>query len=268
MILDSAAISERLLFWPALPLIAAQGLWLKRRALRFASAPGVTSGSIGCGPELRVLALGDSIIAGVGAVSLDQALPGRFAAALAAVCSSTVFWQAHGRSGADAGTLQRELLGLVSTRNEPVDLVLISTGVNDVTGLRRSRVFRRDLHHFITGLRDRLPNCRLVFAAVPPLDAFPLLPQPLRGLLGLRARTLDRVLIEVAGRYHNVMHVAAPFRPQPSRFCADGFHPDAATLAEWGRYLAARCVDTWPELGGKRWPDAVDAATFRGDALG
>ena len=71
-------------FWLSLPLSAMQGLWLRKTAIRLPEASGSRRGVSGSGERLHLLALGDSIIAGVGTGRIDYSLPVQFADALAA----------------------------------------------------------------------------------------------------------------------------------------------------------------------------------------
>jgi hypothetical protein len=57
---------SRLAFWLMLPVTAVQGLWLRRRATRLPGAMGDRRGVSGEGADFHLLALGDSIIDGVG----------------------------------------------------------------------------------------------------------------------------------------------------------------------------------------------------------
>lgn len=242
------------LFWSGLPVIAAQGLWLRKRAYRAAEAPGPRQGiahpEIQAGadrPALKLRALGDSIIAGVALDSSAEALPAQLAAALAGRTGRAVNWQALGRNGANAGqALQaaRETLAL----SHDTDLVLISTGVNDVTGLRRRQSFAHDLTELIVWLTHQAPTVRILLCATPPLDAFPLLPSPLRDLLSLRARQFDAIVAAVAASSSACLHAPMPFKPQPHGFAKDGFHPNAASVAQWADWLAEQVLIRWPDL--------------------
>jgi len=78
------AMRYRLLFWALLPVTAAQGLWLTRRATRLPGAAGAREGSVGNGPDYHLLAVGDSIIDGVGTGCREASLPVQFATALGA----------------------------------------------------------------------------------------------------------------------------------------------------------------------------------------
>ena len=64
------------------PLFALQALWVVARAERLPEPPGPRSGVGGDGPDLRLLILGDSSAAGVGAERQEDALSGQLAARL------------------------------------------------------------------------------------------------------------------------------------------------------------------------------------------
>ena len=81
-----------------------------------------------------------------------------------------------------------------------------------------------------------------VFAALPPLHRFPLLPQPLRHVLGADARRHDRALAQWAGRrgraHGDVSHVPIAFDLGVESMAADGFHPGAPVYAACVQALA------------------------------
>jgi hypothetical protein len=58
------------------PLLLAQGLYVRRKTPLLPEPPGARSGFAGTGRLLRVLILGDSAAAGVGAASQLSALSG------------------------------------------------------------------------------------------------------------------------------------------------------------------------------------------------
>jgi len=134
---------RRLAFWALLPLSVPQGLLLRRNAPRFPPAAGPHVGSCGAGPALDLLAIGDSIVAGVGAPTVAQALPGQVARALAQQSGRRVCWHAAGRIGLDARAIKRDLSPLIPPA--AFDAIVVSAGVNDVTALKRSWRWREDL---------------------------------------------------------------------------------------------------------------------------
>jgi lysophospholipase L1-like esterase len=229
----------RMLFWLLLPLVVVQGLGVRRRALRFAAPEGATAGqapSTDDRPPLRLLALGDSIVAGVGAGSADNALAGATGRALAALTGRTVHWQGLGRIGAGIADLHRHLLPALA--DTAFDCVVISIGVNDITRLRRSGAWARRLARLLDRLRARDPAAIIVMAGMPPLHGFPLLPVPLRGILGMRARSFSRAARHVLAGRPGMAFVPLDFDPQADAFSPDGFHPGPESYAALGRALA------------------------------
>jgi len=226
----------RLLFWLALPVIAIQGTWLKFRAPRFPPAAGPVSGSTGQGAVLRLHAIGDSIVAGVGAATTMEALPALLATALANKFGRQVRWNASGQSGARSERILTELVPQLP--EAPADVVFISTGVNDVTGLKSTRHWRRQLNALWDALHKYSPDAVLLIAGLPPMHIFPLLPQPLRAVIGMRARTFDAIVAELAGQREYCLFVPTRFDPGAGKFSDDGYHPSEASYRVWAEKLA------------------------------
>lgn len=239
---------ERAAFHALLPAIAWQGLRLRRTALRAPAAAGPAQGVVGRGLPLRLLGLGDSIIAGVGIDLLENALPGRTAAALARLGGQEVHWRAAGASGLRA----RQVADLIPQQpaDERVDVVLVSVGVNDVTGIGSTRRWRRDLSRVLDAIHAVHAGALLVFAGLPPMDHFPLLPQPLRAAMGIRARTFDAIARELAAARAWVLHHPTIIDPARDAFAADGFHPGPEACARWGEALAQAVLERLRGPGG------------------
>lgn len=231
------ALLHRLLFWTLLPVTAAQGLQLARQATRLPGAAGAREGATGNGPDYYLLAMGDSIIEGVGTGLRQASLPVQFATALATRGGRRVHWRVAGASGYGI----REVLGLLDglPQETRADLVLLSVGVNDVTGLSSTRQWRCNLQTLFSRILERWPAAEVLFAGLPPMARFPLPPQPLRFALGLRASTLDRIAREVAASHPRVTHVPTRIDPRRHDFCEDGFHPSADSCTAWASELAA-----------------------------
>jgi lysophospholipase L1-like esterase len=228
---------RRAALWFLLPVSTVQGLWLRRSALRLPGAPGDRTGSAGAGEPLHLLAIGDSIIDGVGIARFEDSLPAQFARELSTQQGRKVVWRAEGRTGYSIADILERLESLdAGTR---ADLVLVSAGVNDVTALSSTRHWRQCLVVLLDGLSGRWPGARLIFLGLPPMEQFPLPPQPLRATLGMRAATLDRIAAGVIAGYPGAMHVPTTISPSDHSFCEDGFHPSAESCTLWARELAA-----------------------------
>ncbi|HET7229768.1 MAG TPA: SGNH/GDSL hydrolase family protein [Longimicrobium sp.] len=226
--------------FPLLPVLFAQGRGVRRRTPRLPDAAGPAEGVFpGAEPALRLLVLGESTVAGIGAATHQTALTGHVAAALAWRTGRAVRWRAAGRSGANA----RQAAELVDALPiDPVDAVVISLGVNDTLRLRPPRMWAADVARLIGLIRERVGPAPVLLSPVPPIHSFPALPQPLRAIFGARARLLDAALARLPARVPNVAHVPLWVNPAPHLFCADGFHPSEEGYVAIGGRLAEEMV--------------------------
>lgn len=221
--------------WTLGPLLLAQGRRVRRVTPVLPEPPGPREGEAGEGPLLRLLVLGDSAGAGVGAGSQEEALTGRIVAGLRG--RYRVRYRLVARTGATTASTLRLL-----ERAEPfaVDAAVTSLGVNDVTGdvgVARFLALQARLHAL---LRERF-GARLVLASgLPPMDRFPALPQPLRWYLGARARELDRALAAALPDGRGAEYLAVAGELDAAHMAADGFHPGPAVYAAWGAAAAGR----------------------------
>lgn len=224
--------------WPLLPVALAQGLWLRGRVPRLPEAAGPREGlAAGDGTPLRLLVLGESTVAGVGAPTQEQALAAQLARALATRTGRPVQWQALGKNGVTASATQTLLVGRLQP--EPQDVVLLVLGVNDTLALRRPGRWTTDLRRLIAAVRERVGPASVFLAAVPPMGEFPALPAPLRIVLGARARVLDQAAARLAYRLPEVHHAPLSGRLERDFFCHDGLHPSPAGYRVWAESLAA-----------------------------
>ena len=156
---------KNLLFWCAFPFLIPQALYVRRTAPRFSPAAGPTNGAVGKGRPVRLLAIGDSIVAGVGAATLDKALVGRTASELASTCDIRVTWEAIGANGYDADRILTHLMPKLS--GEAYDFIVVSVGVNDVTGLTPVRRWRRSINASLDVLQQHSPSAIIAVAGLP-----------------------------------------------------------------------------------------------------
>jgi lysophospholipase L1-like esterase len=215
------------------PLLLAQGLRVRRTAMRLPEPPGPRSGTAGSGPPLRLLVAGDSAAAGVGAASQDEGLVGAIVRALDA--RFRVSWEVRAQTGLRTAQVLRRL---ESAPAASFDVAVLSLGVNDVTGGTRSADFVAQQRRLAGLLQARYAVRLTVLTGLPPMHAFPALPQPLRWVLGERARAFTRLLESVAESAPGCV-VLTPRLPLDTRYIAvDGYHPGPLAYAEWGREVA------------------------------
>jgi hypothetical protein len=226
-----------------LPLLVAQARATRRGAPVLPEADGPREGRVGDGAAaLRLL------IAGV--AHQDQALAGHLTRELHRHTSAAVHWSLHARSGYTTRRVH-ELL-----REAPlvsVDVAMIVTGVNDVieqVPAQRALRQRAALADWLLG--DGLAE-HVVFAPLPPLHRFSILPEPLRRVVGEDARRHDEAIACWAATQSRVTHVPVDVELDPSALAADGFHPGEPVYRCCGSAFAAHIATrVWPTLQEKR----------------
>jgi lysophospholipase L1-like esterase len=183
------------------------------------------------GTGRRVVWLGDSTAAGVGASAAPGALPSQVEDGLGAADASLAVLAVSGSRAADVRADQvPKVAGL-----RP-DLVLISVGANDTIHLTGRGAFRRNYEELV---RELPPGVPVVLLGVPDMGAIPRFAQPLRAVTGWRGRTLDAEVRGVAAAtgafYADIAGPTGPsFRRHPGRyFAADEFHPSDAGYRLW-----------------------------------
>ncbi len=237
-----------------IPLVVPQALRVRRTAPRFAAATGQDAGTAGPGsalPSLRLLAIGDSIVAGVGAGTTQYALAASTASALSRLTARQVVWHAQGKIGAGVATVREQILPSIDLPD--INYVIVSVGVNDITSLQRSRRWAGGLGRLLDDLRIKFPHALIALAGIPPLEGFPLLPFPLSKVFGLRGRTFTALARREVAKRPNMMLIPLDFDPRPEKFSEDGFHPSQASYGEFGEVLARGLV-------GRSIPSATTSA--------
>jgi lysophospholipase L1-like esterase len=226
-----------------LPVLAAQGKRVRASALRLPEASGERHGVMGAGEvKLRVLIVGDSSAAGVGVATQAEALAGQLAQALAARSAAAVGWQLVAHTGA---TARDACEALREARLAPADLLVTALGVNDVVAQTRASRFLAALDELHALAAARAGITHAWHCGLPPMGRFPLLPQPLRWVMGHDAARLDRALARHLAGQPGRLHLPLP-QPEsgvdaapPSGWMAhDGFHPGPLGYRRWGEQVA------------------------------
>ncbi len=220
------------------PVLLAQGRRVRRTVPVLPEAEGPREGDSGSGPLLRLLILGDSAAAGVGARTQDEALSGQLAVSLAP--TFRLRWKLLAFTGATTTDMLDHLQGLPA---EAFDVVVTSLGVNDVTGRVSLAAWRRAQQELIAVLQARFGARHILLSGLPPMHRFPALPQPLRWYVGSRARDFNRALASVAASRPGCEFLALGHEMMDtSAMAGDGFHPGPPIYALWAREATRRIV--------------------------
>jgi len=215
------------------PVLFAQGLVTRRTVPKLPEPPGARDGTDGNGPPLRLLILGDSAAAGVGASHQDEALLGQIVSRLAG--DFQVTWSLRAKTG---NTTDAVLSSLKAQPSQQFDVAVTSLGVNDVTAMVGRARWRRQQAELRSILREKFKVETLLISGLPPLHGFPALPQPLRWVLGTRATQLNHDVERDVAAECDADFLSLRFTADTSLMASDGFHPGPGIYAQWAERVA------------------------------
>ncbi|MBP5991576.1 MAG: SGNH/GDSL hydrolase family protein [Piscinibacter sp.] len=230
------------------PLLVAQAMATRRRAPVLPEAEGAREGRVGEGERLALLIVGDSSAAGVGVATQEEALAGHLTRTLASEAQRRVSWQLVARSGI---TTAQALELVRQVRPMPAEIAVAVLGVNDVIDQVSAARAVQQRAALADWLRQAAGVRHVVFAPLPPVHRFPLLPQPLRHVMGADARAHDEAVARWAATRDDVSHVPIEWQLGPEHMAPDGFHPGEPVYRAIGealaRFIAQRLIT--PEAG-------------------
>jgi lysophospholipase L1-like esterase len=229
------------------PVLLAQGRRVRRTALRLAEAAGERSGLVvveSAEPELKLLFVGDSTMAGVGVKHQSAALASQVASILANRLIRSVRWQLVAKSGVNTGQALEFLNGRELL---PADVLVTALGTNDVTSQRKPYQFISDYEALVDALLKRVGARFAVISGLPPLHLTPATPQPLRWYLGRYAHLLDEGLQRWIAPQRNVAYVSLQWASNPQDMAVDGYHPGEKQYRMWANLVAEKIATLLPK---------------------
>ncbi len=215
------------------PHAALQAMHVKKTAMVLPEPEGKRIGQSGVGKDISLLVLGDSSAAGVGVSNQNDALTGQLVSELAE--DHRVSWQLIAQSGATTGWAREVLL-----QENPLNaqFVVVALGVNDVKNGVPLRVWQARIQQVLDLLADRHGASGIYWSALPPMGRFPLLPDPLRQLLGQRSDRFDAALRGLLERHPAGRHLPLDLDLDESHMASDGFHPGPLIYKQWAQKAA------------------------------
>jgi lysophospholipase L1-like esterase len=220
------------------PLLLLQAIAVRLKVLRLPEPDGKRSGHCGDdkgdGNELSLLIAGDSAAAGVGVTKQAQAISGQLTTNLAE--KHQVNWLLVARTGFTSSDLIAELTALPS---QQFNYVLISVGVNDVTGLTRAKQWSKNIATIAHILKTKFGAPKVIFSSVPPMEKFKAIPFPLNFFLGKRANKLNELMIKTLEPTGNNIVLKFDLAFKPEFLAKDGVHPSELAYSVWAQQVAS-----------------------------
>lgn len=228
-------VFSRVAALPLAPLLLVQARQARRTIPQLPDAAQPWRGSLPGADLIRLLVLGDSTAAGVGADTQDDALPGSLAREFGDRFDRGTEWIAIGENGATSRDILQRFLGEATSSHH--DVVFLTIGANDALGLRSRGAFARDVREIVDRLRTTNPDALLLVSLMPRFDRFLSLPTPLRWNLALHAASLDDA---ARSALHGLDRVFALPKPPPytaTFWAGDLFHPGPTGYREWAEFV-------------------------------
>ena len=217
---------------PVSPLLFLQGQYTRWKIGLLPEAGGEKSGVAGSGDSpVKLLVIGESTVAGLGARTHETALAGQFARQLSRRIGKPVEWTVIGRNGVTARRTIDELVPMVPA--QAFDYILVGLGGNDVMKLSSPRKWRRDMTQLIGILRERSPHSTVFITNCPMIKSSPVLPHPIKFLLWELSKLHDANIREFTAGMDRVCYYHQPRNFRVDGFFADGIHPSEQGYADW-----------------------------------
>lgn len=220
---------------PFAPFLYLQSQYVRRKVGRLPDASGETKGKFGAEKAaVKLLVIGESTAAGVGARTHETALAGQFARFLSAKIGKSIEWQVIGRSGITVKETIHELVPKIP--DEKFDYIMVALCGNEVLKLRSPRTFRRDMKKLLGILKDKNENATFFMTNAPAVRLSPILPFPIKPILGHLSAMHDANAQEFTAEMKRVFYFHQPTEV-PEDFFADGIHPSERGYEVWSKRM-------------------------------
>ncbi|KXZ70973.1 SGNH/GDSL hydrolase family protein [Acinetobacter venetianus] len=226
-----------------LPIVAIQGIKVRKNTPRLPEASGERDGVIGSGKPLSLLILGDSAAAGVGVETQQEALSGAIITELGN--EFTLTWKLQAHTG---NTTQQVIQAAKQISDQQYDIVITSIGVNDVTKFTSARSWLKQQKQLFADIQNRFKPKLIIVSGVPPMQHFPALPNPLAWLFGKYAAQMNQVLqqwLMPQDKFKFIQYDIKEFQALNLPMASDGFHPSKEIYAIWGQKVAFLVRETF-----------------------
>ena len=262
-----AAAAKDVLF---APVYLYQGRKIKRDTVRLPEPNGERHGSVQLDhasnesaaqnkPELHIMIVGDSAAAGVGSETQQEALVGKLIPILQQQPTineqfAVLNWSLQATTGHTSFDILRRLY-IMPAPNKPIDVMILSVGVNDTTSSVAVDKWQQQIKDIIAIAQRKFGVRELVFLSLPPMAQMPAIPAPLNNFVGAKASILDGILQQICMAHDNVTYMATDFPRMIAEhsngtpidikvmFASDGFHPSSLMYGYWAQQLSELIVE-------------------------
>ena len=116
--------------------------------------------------------------------------------------------------------------------------MVISLGVNDVTRQIPLHRWLNQTATLLDLLTSKFSAKHIYTVNLPPMGEFPVLPQPLRWIIGLRVNRFDTAMAQFQATRPEVTRLNLDLPLDPNLMASDGYHPGPKIYALWAAETA------------------------------
>lgn len=247
------------------PIYLYQGRKIKRDTVRLPEPNGERHGQVQLNDAiespkeahkrtLNLMVVGDSAAAGVGSETQQEALVGNLIPVLTQQSAiqnqfDILNWSLQATTGHTSFDILRRLYVLPAP-SQPVDVMVLSVGVNDTTSKVSVDKWQQQIENIIAIAQRKFGVRELIFLSLPPMAQMPAIPAPLSNFVGAKASILDNTLQQVCAAHDSVTYMATDFPRMIGEhsngtpidikvmFASDGFHPSSLMYGYWAQQLS------------------------------
>ena len=247
------------------PIYLYQGRKIKRDTVRLPEPNGERHGRVQLNDAieslkeahkrtLNLMVVGDSAAAGVGSETQQEALVGNLIPVLTQQSAiqnqfDILNWSLQATTGHTSFDILRRLYVLPAP-SQPVDVMVLSVGVNDTTSKVSVDKWQQQIESIIAIAQRKFGVRELIFLSLPPMAQMPAIPAPLSNFVGAKASILDNTLQQVCAAHDSVTYMATDFPRMIAEhsngtpidikvmFASDGFHPSSLMYGYWAQQLS------------------------------
>ncbi len=238
---------------PILPVLYYQGKKIKASIPRLPEAKD-PEGKVMVNSQktLKIISIGESTIAGVGADTHREAFTGTLANELASHLTANIDWKVYAKSGYTAQQVNDKIIDKIIEKE--IDLIVIGLGANDAFQLNSPTKWKRSVERLIEKIQAKFNYPPIVFVNMPPIKDFPAFTSLIKFTVGNLVNILGNELSEIIPHYkktyfHSKRLVFEDFINKSEKditiddLFSDGVHPSKLTYQAWAKEITSFILD-------------------------
>jgi lysophospholipase L1-like esterase len=240
--------------FPLLPIMYFQGKNIRKNVPKLPEARN-PKGYIKTAAEktLKIIAIGESTIAGVGVDFHKNGFIGSLAREISEKTNNSVLWRVYAKSGYSAKMIRKKMIPKIEDSN--ADIIVVGLGGNDAFKLNSPDIWMYNINLIIKDLKRKFPKTPIYFTNMPPIKEFPAFTGIIKFVIGNLVEILGKRLSKKVSTKKNVHFndEIIQFKIWKERyqiegdittFFSDGVHPSKLTYQIWGKDMATFILNT------------------------